>query len=194
MLTQLRAETPIPVLWAWMFVTGLGVGPTFAVFPLIVQNSVAVRQIGTATSNLTFFQQVGGTVGLAITGTIFASSMTEELPRQIGSAGIPSEVGGALAGSGGGLDGLTGVGDMGSALLASIPEGVRAQVEPYVPAIVAAIHEAFSIATSSTFVIGIGATALAAGLSLLLREAPAPASEPESDARLSPGTQTPSTT
>ena len=82
MLTHLRAGTPLPILWAWMFVTGLGVGPTFAVFPLVVQNNVAVRQIGTATSNLTFFQQVGGTVGLALTGTIFASSMTDELPRR----------------------------------------------------------------------------------------------------------------
>jgi EmrB/QacA subfamily drug resistance transporter len=177
MLTHLHADTPLPILWGWMFVTGLGVGPTFAVFPLIVQNSVAVRHIGTATSNLTFFQQVGGTVGLALTGTIFASSLTEELPRQIGAANLPPEVGGALAGASG-LDRLTGVGDLGAALLASLPEAARAQVEPYVPAIVAAIHEAFSIATGSTFVLGIGAAALAAGLVLFLREAPARVAAP----------------
>ena len=46
MLTHLATDTPIPVLWAWMFVTGLGVGPTFAVFPLIVQNNVPVEQLG----------------------------------------------------------------------------------------------------------------------------------------------------
>ena len=68
MLSHLRADTPIPVLWAWMFVTGLGVGPTFAVFTLIVQNSVPVERLGTATSNLTFFQQVGGTVGTGAHG------------------------------------------------------------------------------------------------------------------------------
>jgi EmrB/QacA subfamily drug resistance transporter len=193
MLTHLQADTPLPVLWAWMFVTGVGVGPTFAVFPLVVQNSVAVRQIGTATSNLTFFQQVGGTVGLAITGTVFASSLAEQVPDRIGAASLPPEVGGALAGSGS-LDALTGVGDLGAALLASIPEGVRAQVEPFVPAIVSAIHDAFSIATSSTFVIGIGATALAAGLVLFLREAPAPASESEPEVHLAPDARTPSVT
>ena len=42
MLTHLEATTPLPVLWGWMFVTGLGVGPTFAVFTLIVQNGVPV--------------------------------------------------------------------------------------------------------------------------------------------------------
>ncbi|MEW6223659.1 MAG: MDR family MFS transporter [Chloroflexota bacterium] len=175
MLTQLRADTPLPILWAWMFVTGLGVGPTFAVFPLIVQNSVPVTQIGAATSNLSFFQQVGGTVGLAITGTLFATSMTRELPSAMGSAGVPPEVGQALAGSGG-LEALTGVGDAGAAILASLPAGVRSVVEPFVPAIVDAIHGAFSVATASTFAIGIGTTLLAAGLVLLLREAPAVAS------------------
>jgi EmrB/QacA subfamily drug resistance transporter len=170
-LTNLRADTPIPVLWAWMFVTGLGVGPTFAVFTLIVQNGVPIQRLGTATSNLTFFQQVGGTVGLAITGTVFGTTLTDEVPRQLGAAGIPAEVGGAL-GAGGGLDALTGVGDLGTAILAATPDAVRAQVEPFVPAMVDAIYRAFSIATSSTFALGIGAALVAAGLVLLLREVP----------------------
>jgi EmrB/QacA subfamily drug resistance transporter len=170
-LTNLRADTPIPLLWAWMFVTGLGVGPTFAVFTLIVQNGVPVQRLGTATSNLTFFQQVGGTVGLALTGTIFSTTLTDEVPRQLVAAGIPADVGGALA-AGGGLDAITGVGDLGTAILAATPEALRAGVEPFVPAIVDAIYRAFSIATSSTFVLGIGSALVAAGLVLLLREVP----------------------
>src|SRR4051812_2269796 len=145
MLTQLRADTPLPIVWAWMFVTGVGVGPTFAVFPQIVQNSVEVRHIGVASSNLSFFQSVGGTVGLAITGTVFASSLSRELPTSLGSAGLPPQVAGALAGSGGGIAQITGVGDMGAAILASLPVDIRALVEPYIPAIVSAIHEAFSL-------------------------------------------------
>jgi EmrB/QacA subfamily drug resistance transporter len=179
MLSHLRVDTPIPVLWAWMFVTGLGVGPTFAVFTLIVQNNVPVERLGTATSNLTFFQQVGGTVGLALTGTIFATSLTDELPRQLGAAGVPPAVGGALADSRG-LDSLTGVGDLGVAILAAIPDAARETVRPFVPAIVDAIHAALSIAISNTFAIGIVASVVAAGLVLFLREAPAPATEPES--------------
>ena len=103
MLAHLEATTPLPVLWGWMFVTGIGVGPTFAVFTLIVQNGVPVARLGTATSNLTFFQQVGGTVGLAITGTIFGSRLIEELPGQLAAAGVPPEIGGALAGGGPGV-------------------------------------------------------------------------------------------
>ena len=176
MLTQLRADTTMPILWAAMFVTGLGVGPVFAVFPLIVTSSVPVSQIGAAASNLSFFQQVGGSVGLAITGTVFATSMTHDLPTALGSAGVPGQVSGALAGSGG-FAALTGVGNASAAALASLPAGVRGLVEPYLPAIVGAVHSAFSTATASTFVVGIATTVAASGLVLLFREAPAQASE-----------------
>jgi hypothetical protein len=175
LMTQLRADTPLPLLWGAMLVTGVGVGPMFAVFPLVVQNSVPVHRIGSAVSNLTFFQQVGGTVGLAITGTIFGSTLAREVPASLGSAGLPPEVAGALASGGGGAQSLTGVGDMGASILASLPVDVRALVEPFIPAIVGAIHEAFSIATASTFTIGIVSSLAAAGLVLLFREAPATA-------------------
>jgi hypothetical protein len=73
---------------------------------------------------------------------------------------------------------LTGVGDLGAAILAAIPEAARSQVAPFVPAIVDAIYQAFSIATANTFLLGIGASLLAAGAVLFLREAPAPATDP----------------
>ncbi len=180
LLTQLRADTPLPFLWGAMLITGLGVGPMFAVFPLIVQNSVPVRQIGSAVSNLSFFQQVGGTVGLAITGTVFATSMAREVPSSLASAGLPPAVGGALAAGAsgsGGVQAITGVGDMGAAILAAMPPEVRGLVQPFVPVIVDAIHQAFSIATASTFVVGIATSLAAAGLVLLFREAPAVAGE-----------------
>ncbi len=49
-----------PVVWFWMFLAGLGVGPTFSVFTIVVQNAVPFSVLGVATSNLTFFRQIGG--------------------------------------------------------------------------------------------------------------------------------------
>lgn len=182
MLTQLRADTPSPILWAWMFVTGVGVGPMFAVFPLIVQNNVPVTQIGAATSSVSFFQQVGGTIGLAITGTVFATSMARELPASLGAAGVPREVSQALADAGG-VEMLTGVGSDGASFVTSLPVDIRGLVEPFVPAIVSAIHSAFSVATANAFAVGIATSLLAAVLVLLYREAPTTASERESESR-----------
>jgi EmrB/QacA subfamily drug resistance transporter len=169
LLTNLRADTPLPVLWAWMFITGLGVGPMFAIFTLVVQGAVAPRQIGTATSSLTLFQQVGGSVGLAISGTVFGARLAEELPRQLSS--LPSQITGAFAGRATGQ--LSGVGDLGQSILAAAPAEARAQIAPFVPEIVAAIHRAFSIATASTFTFGIAAAVVVLVAVALLREAPA---------------------
>jgi EmrB/QacA subfamily drug resistance transporter len=168
MLSNLRADTPDALLWLWMAVTGLGVGPTFAVFTLVVQNSVPIRQLGAATSNVTLFQQLGGTIGLAITGTIFGSVMLEEVPRQMAAAGVPDQVvSGFSSGGGQTLNDLSSVGDLGASILSQIPPEFQALVEPFVPAMVTGIHEAFSIATASTFVVGIG-TALLAALIVLV--------------------------
>src|SRR5438309_5884913 len=155
LLSNLRADTPLPMLWIWMFITGLGVGPIFSIFTLVVQGAVPPRQIGTATSNRTLFQQVGGSVGLAAAGTVFGSRLVEELPRQLAASSLPPEIADALSAGGGALGRLTGVGDLGQAILASASAGSQAQLAPFIPAIVAAIHRAFSLATASTFEFGI---------------------------------------
>ncbi|MFN8622395.1 MAG: MFS transporter [Chloroflexota bacterium] len=168
-LSLMNADTPVPVLWLCMFITGLGVGPTFAVFTLIVQSSVPVYELGSGTSSVTFFQQVGGTVGLAITGTIFAETLTSQVPAQLGTAAVPPEALGAAAPY---LTPnlLSAPGDLSAMLLASMPPDVQAIVSPVVNEIVQAIHRAFSVATAATFVPGIVTGLIAAGLVLFLRD------------------------
>jgi EmrB/QacA subfamily drug resistance transporter len=172
LLSNLRADTPLPLLWSWMFVTGLGVGPMFAIFTLVVQGAVPPRHIGTATSSLTLFQQVGGSVGLAAAGTVFGSRLVEELPRQLAASSLPPQVVDAFPSSPAVLSQLVGVGNIGQAILAGVPAGARSQIEPFVPDIVAAIQRAFSLATASTFVFGIAAAVFAALMVAFLREAP----------------------
>jgi EmrB/QacA subfamily drug resistance transporter len=172
LLTNLRPDTPDPLIWVWMLIAGLGIGPTFAVFTLVVQNAVPVRELGTATSSLTLFQQVGGTVGLAITGSMFGSTFLEEVPGQLVSAGVPQQFASSFASGGSAaLNQIGGVGDLGASILAQVPEAARAQVEPLIPAIVSGIHEAFSIATTSTFVVGIFTAIIAAVVVLLVMPA-----------------------
>ena len=91
-MTQLTKDTPMPIVWLWMFIAGLGVGPTFSVFTIVIQNSVPFRQMGVATSNLTFFRQIGGSVALAFVGTIFAQSFQDDLVPQMSAAGVPQQI------------------------------------------------------------------------------------------------------
>ncbi len=171
LMTNLRPDTPIQLLWVWMAITGLGVGPTFAVFTLAVQNAVPVRMLGTATSSLTLFQQVGGTVGLAITGTLFGSTLLAEAPKQLIAAGVPPAFADQFAAGGTSFNNLTSVGDLGQSILAQVPPALKPAVEPLIPGIVQAIHVAFSIATTSTFVVGIVTALLAAAFILVVMPA-----------------------
>jgi EmrB/QacA subfamily drug resistance transporter len=174
LMTNLRANVDLPVLWVWMVIAGLGVGPSFALFAALVQNTVEPRQVGSASASLTFFQQIGGTIGLTIAGTILADSLTKEIPARLLENGLPQQMvdqftAAGQSGGGSALD-LTGTGDLGATILQSIPEAFRAFVQPFIPAIVTSIHEAFAIAIASTFWVSIAAAALAAFLTLFLKE------------------------
>ena len=171
LFTNLRADTDRPAMWLWMALAGLGIGPSFAVFTLIVQNGVSPDRIGVATSNLTFFQQIGGTVGLTLAGTILADRITTELPAQIIKAGVPAQAVaafGTMSPADVAKVDLFGTGDLAARLATVIPPEAQALI----PAIVKGVHEAFSIAIASTFWVGIAGAFIAAVLVLLLREVP----------------------
>ena len=160
LMTQLRGATSLPQIWLWMVVAGLGIGPTLAAFTIVVQNAAPFAQLGAATGALTFFRQVGGTVGLAIGGTLFTSALASEIPRQMAAAGVPAAIAGRFASSGVGTD-VSSAGDLGTRILASVPEQFRAAVQPFVPNIVSAFHEAFSLAVASALWISVAAAVIA---------------------------------
>jgi EmrB/QacA subfamily drug resistance transporter len=174
LMTQLKADTDITTLWAWMFITGAGIGPTLSVFTIVVQNAVPFSQLGVATSNLTFFRQIGGSVGLAVTGTIFGTRLVEELPGQLTAAGVPAQAVSQFSGASTSvLDELIGVGgDLGEQILAIVPEAFRAAVQPMIPLIVDGIHRAFTIGVTAAFQLGVVTTILAAGAALFMHEIP----------------------
>ena len=172
MLTNLRADTDRRTLWLWMVIAGLGIGPSFAVFTLIVQNAVESTCVGVATASLTFFQQIGGTIGLTIAGTVFAGRMVTEVPAQLANAGVPPQVVAQFSsGSAGAID-VTGTGDLGQHILASLPAQAQASIAPLIPNIVDGIHQAFSIALASTFWVGIIGALVGAAAVAFLVEAP----------------------
>ncbi|HET7704336.1 MAG TPA: hypothetical protein VFK35_13125, partial [Candidatus Limnocylindrales bacterium] len=173
LMSNLRFDTPLPLIWAWMFVAGAGVGPTLSVFTISVQNAVPVRDLGAATGNLTFFRQIGGSIALAVTGTVLADTVAERIPTEMATAGVPAPLISAFAASGAGVDVQATVGtDLGQTILAGIPEAFQAQVEPFIGNIVEGIHRAFSLAVAQTFTLGLVVSLVALGAVLLMREIP----------------------
>ena len=176
LMTQLTKDTPVPIVWMWMFIAGLGVGPTFSVPTIVIQNAVPFRELGVATSNLTFFRQIGGTISLAFVGTIFATSFKDNLIPQMSAAGVPQQVtdGFTQASANGSFDtsSLTGVGDLGAAILKAIPAEFQAAVQPFVGAMVEGVHGAFSLATAQTFWLGVVGAIVAFVAAVAIKEIP----------------------
>jgi len=66
-----------------MLVLGLGLGMVMQVLVLAAQNSVDYKHLGVATSGSTLFRQIGGSIGVALFGAIFANRLSTSLAALI---------------------------------------------------------------------------------------------------------------
>ncbi|MGW0805704.1 MDR family MFS transporter [Nonomuraea sp. NPDC002799] len=76
----LTQRTGPVALALWMLPLGLGVGPMLSGLTVAAQQSVAPQYIGTASANLTFFRQIGGSVALAVGGTLYSATVAADAP------------------------------------------------------------------------------------------------------------------
>jgi EmrB/QacA subfamily drug resistance transporter len=86
LLSRLSVGTAPWLASVYMLVVGVGIGLVMQVLVLVVQNDVRRQDIGVATSTATFFRSVGGSFGVAIFGTIFATRLAGQLahlPRSV---------------------------------------------------------------------------------------------------------------
>jgi EmrB/QacA subfamily drug resistance transporter len=83
LLSLLDADTPQAQYSVYMAVLGLGIGLMLPVLVLAVQNSVRPSDIGSATSANNYFRQIGGSVGAAVFGTLFADRLAKRLKAEL---------------------------------------------------------------------------------------------------------------
>ena len=93
-MTMLTAQTPVWVICSQLFVFGAGLGLIMQVVVLVVQNSVPVDQIGTATSSNNYFREVGASLGVAIFGAMFTTRLSENLMGVFEGAGFDAAAAG----------------------------------------------------------------------------------------------------
>ncbi|WP_199863574.1 MULTISPECIES: MFS transporter [unclassified Streptomyces] len=79
LLSRMDTDTPRIQHSLWQAVLGAGIGLVMPVLILAVQNSVRPGDLGTATSAHNYFRQIGGSVGAAVFGTLFASRLDDAL-------------------------------------------------------------------------------------------------------------------
>ncbi len=79
MFSQISIDTNRALIAIWMALLGLGLGLIMPVMTLAVQNAVDRRQMGTATSVVTFFRGIGSSLGAAIFGAILLNRLNHHL-------------------------------------------------------------------------------------------------------------------
>jgi len=95
LLTGLSVTTTRWQLGIDFVILGLGMGCLMQMVSLIAQNSVELKDMGVATSARMFFQQMGGSLGVAAFGAVFASRLNSVM-ASAGSAGSKFHVTGTF--------------------------------------------------------------------------------------------------
>jgi EmrB/QacA subfamily drug resistance transporter len=80
LLSRLNADSSLVAAGLSMAIVGLGIGMVMQVLVLAVQNAVDRRDLGVATSALTFFRSMGGAVGVAAFGALLSHGLRDRLP------------------------------------------------------------------------------------------------------------------
>jgi hypothetical protein len=145
MLSRLTSTSGTALTSALMLTVGIGLGMVMQVLVIVVQNSVDYRDLGVATSGATLFRLVGGSLGTAVLGAIFASRLTANLARL-----LPSAAGG---------------GDVANGMSTQ----VLARLSPQVHAVYA---EAFTVSLDTVFLVAAVVCAVGFLLTWLLPERP----------------------
>ncbi|GAB3444412.1 hypothetical protein GCM10027436_32620 [Actinophytocola sediminis] len=79
LLSTMDASTSRTTVSWYLVLLGLGIGLVMQVMVLAVQNSVASRHLGAATSSVTVFRTIGGCAGVAMIGAVFTNRLTTSL-------------------------------------------------------------------------------------------------------------------
>lgn len=151
LLTRVHYGSSTLELTAAMVVIGIGLGASMQTMTLIVQNAVDRSDLGVATAATQFFRSAGGTVGIAILGTV----MTSRLGPAI-AAHLPADAAGAMP-----AGGLSAASVLDPSALANLPEAVAV-----------AVRQGLADALHQVFLFGLPLAALAFVATLAIRAIP----------------------
>ncbi|WP_336624028.1 MDR family MFS transporter [Nocardioides sp.] len=90
LLATIDATTDLAVVGVYMAVLGLGLGATMQNLVLAVQNNTAQADMGAASSVVTFFRSMGGSVGVSALGAILAHQVSGQVATGLGRLGLDS--------------------------------------------------------------------------------------------------------
>ncbi|HWS49528.1 MAG TPA: MDR family MFS transporter [Microbacterium sp.] len=139
LLSTLHYDTNFVLVSIYMFLTGAGVGMTMQNLVLIVQNTAKPSEMGVASSGVTFFRSLGGTVGVSVMGAVLANTIT----------GLFADGKEQLAKA------IAGLGEKGAAVAEELASGTLPEVRLLPEPVRVIVEDFYAQAISHAFLIGV---------------------------------------
>mgnify|MGYP003348209258 CR=1 FL=1 len=79
LILLLKVNTPFWQLAIYSILIGAGVGMAMQNMVIALQNAIEMKDIAVATASNTFFRSIGSTIGVAIFGAIYSSTLTKSI-------------------------------------------------------------------------------------------------------------------
>ena len=170
LLSRMTAETSYARAIVNIVLVGFGLGTTMPLYTISVQNAVPYAFLGTVTSTVSFFRQIGGAFGLAILGSImnnrFRSEFVTALPSQVKRV-IRSEQLTSLANNPQAL-----VSPEAQSHLRSLLAALGTQGTALFEQVLSALRQALNSALAEVFLFSLAVTILAFIINIFLKEIP----------------------
>jgi EmrB/QacA subfamily drug resistance transporter len=148
LLSTLDETTPTWQMNVYFFILGFSLGLVLQVLVIAVQNTASYRDLGAATSGVTFFRSIGGSFGVSVFGAIFANQLASHLSSALRGRTLPKGLSAASVQSN-------------TAALKALPADLRQ-----------AILHAYSLALHPVFLTAVPIAGVAFVLAWFLREVP----------------------
>lgn len=88
LLGQIDASTNLAVVGLFMAILGVGLGATMQNLVLAVQNNTAQADMGAASSVVSFFRSMGGSIGVSALGALLATQVSDKVSAGLAAMGI----------------------------------------------------------------------------------------------------------
>jgi EmrB/QacA subfamily drug resistance transporter len=165
-LAQVTVATPETDVVRDLILVGIGMGVAMPLYLNATQSALPREYLGVASSQIQFWRNIGGTIGVAILGAVISHQLPERIRTQVASLNLPPELSASLP-SGGSAQAI-----FDPARVAATRAALSPQAQPLFDQVLEAIRTALALSLHDVFVYAAAVVGVAIVVSLFLREVP----------------------
>ena len=170
-LAQVNVGTPELDIVRDLIMVGIGLGVSMPLYINATQSALPREYLGVATSQIQFWRNVGGTVGVAILGAVVSHQLPQRIQTQVAALNVPPQILAVLP-SGGSAQAI-----FDPVKIAATRAALPAQAQPLFDQVVVAIRSALALSLHDVFTYAAVVVSVAVVVSLFLKEVPLKARE-----------------